>query len=70
MKIAIYDWSTRGNPFHDLTHFYASSPIRANLNPKVIQTRLGHATIAETMDTYGHLFPDDEDLGRGAVPQR
>jgi hypothetical protein len=19
------------------------------------------------MDTYGHLFPDDEDLGRGAV---
>ncbi|GII59111.1 hypothetical protein Pth03_75000 [Planotetraspora thailandica] len=33
----------------------------------MIQTRLGHATIAETMDTYGHLFPDDEDLGRGAV---
>ncbi|GLW96550.1 tyrosine-type recombinase/integrase [Microtetraspora sp. NBRC 16547] len=51
----------------DLRHFYASSLIRANLNPKVIQARLGHATIAETMDTYGHLFPDDEDLGRGAV---
>jgi integrase len=33
----------------------------------VIQARLGHATIAETMDTYGHLFPDSEDLGRGAV---
>jgi len=41
--------------------------IHANLNPKVIQSRLGHATIAETMDTYGHLFPDSEDLGRGAV---
>jgi hypothetical protein len=39
----------------------------ANLNPKVIQARLGHATIAEAMDTYGHLFPDSEDLGRGAV---
>jgi hypothetical protein len=25
------------------------------------------ATIAETMDTYGHQFPDSEDLGRGAV---
>jgi hypothetical protein len=24
-------------------------------------------TIAETMDTYGHLFPDAEDLGRGAI---
>ena len=47
--------------------FYASALIHANLNPKVIQSRLGHATIAETMDTYGHLFPDSEDLGRGAV---
>jgi hypothetical protein len=33
----------------------------------VIQVRLGHATITETMDTYGHLFPDSEDLGRGAI---
>ena len=56
-----------GIRFHDLRHFYASALIAANLNPKVIQERLGHATIAETMDTYGHLFPDAEDLGRGAV---
>jgi hypothetical protein len=48
-------------------HFYASTLIAANLNPKVIQARLGHATISETMDTYGHLFPDSEDLGRGAI---
>ena len=48
-------------------HFYASTLIAANLNPKVIQARLGHATISETMDTYGHLFPDSEDLGRGAM---
>jgi hypothetical protein len=25
------------------------------------------ATITETMDTYGHLFPAAEDLGRGAI---
>lgn len=48
-------------------HFYASVLIAANLNPKVIQARLGHASITETMDTYGHLFADSEDLGRGAV---
>ena len=47
--------------------FYASTLIAATLNPKVIQARLGHATITETMDTYGHLFPDAEDLGRGAI---
>lgn len=57
----------KGTRFHDLRHFYASALIAANLNPKVIQARLGHATIAETMDTYGHLFPDAEDLGRGAI---
>jgi hypothetical protein len=56
-----------GTRFHDLRHFYASALIAANLNPKVIQARLGHATLAETMDTYGHLFPDAEDLGRTAV---
>jgi integrase len=48
-------------------HFYASALIAANLNPKMIQARLGHASIAETMDTYAHLFPDSADLGRGTV---
>ena len=57
----------KGTRFHDLRHFYASTLIAANLNPKVIQARLGHATITETMDTYGHLFPDAEDVGRGAI---
>lgn len=56
-----------GTRFHDLRHFYASVLIAANLNPKVIQVRLGHASITETMDTYGHLFPDSEDLGRGTI---
>ena len=39
----------------------------AGLHPKAIPTRLGHSSITETMDTYGHLFPDAEDLGRGAI---
>jgi integrase len=56
-----------GTRFHDLRHWYASTLIAANLNPKVIQARLGHATIKETMDTYGHLFPEAEDLGRGVI---
>ena len=56
-----------GTRFHDLRHFYASAMIAANLDPKVIQARLGHATVAETMDTYGHLFPDASEQGRGAL---
>jgi integrase len=58
-----------GTRFHDLRHFYASALIAANLNPKVIQARLGHATVSETMDTYGHLFQDAEDLGSRAVDE-
>jgi integrase len=27
---------------------------------KLIQTRLGHSSITDTLDTYGHLFPSVE----------
>ncbi|HET7406914.1 MAG TPA: site-specific integrase [Mycobacteriales bacterium] len=53
--------------FHDLRHFYASTLIAANLHPKTIQARLGHASIVETLDTYGHLFPMAEEEGRGVL---
>ncbi|MGW6471106.1 tyrosine-type recombinase/integrase [Streptomyces nigra] len=56
-----------GTRFHDLRHFYASTLIAAGLHPKTIQARLGHATMAETMDTYGHLFPEADEQGRGAL---
>jgi integrase len=33
----------------------------------VVQARLGHASAAETLDTYSHLWPDSEDRTRAAV---
>jgi integrase len=57
-----------GEPaMHGLRHFYASLLIHKGCSPKVVQARLGHATITETMDTYGHLWPDDDDRTRAAV---
>ena len=53
--------------YHDLRHFYASLLIRHGESVKVVQRRLGHATAAETLDTYSHLWPDSEDLTRAAV---
>lgn len=45
-----------------------TTTLAANRHPKVIRTRLvSHATLAETMDSYRHLFPDAQDLGRAAV---
>jgi integrase len=53
---------------HDLRHFYASLLIRHSESVKVVQARLGHATAAETLDTYSHLWPDqDDDSTRTAV---
>jgi integrase len=46
---------------HALRHTYASGLIAEGLHPRVIQARLGHKSIVETMDTYGHLFPDQNE---------
>ena len=40
---------------------------RVSRQVKVVQERLGHASAAETLDTYSHLWPDSEDQTRAAV---
>ena len=42
--------------FHDLRHSHAALLIAQVEHPKVIQERLGQASIKTTLDTYGHLF--------------
>ena len=56
-----------GLRFHELRHFYASLLIRHGESVKVVQERLGHASAAETLDTYSHLWPDSEDRTRAAI---
>lgn len=56
-----------GLRFHDLRHFYASLLIRHGESVKVVQARLGHASASETLDTYSHLWPDNEERTRAAV---
>lgn len=55
--------------FHDLRHFYASLLIRHGESVKVVQKRLGHASVTQTLDTYGHLWPDSDDQTRAAVDE-
>lgn len=57
----------KGTGFHALRHYYASLLIRHGESVKVVQARLGHASAAETLDTYSHLWPDSEDRTRSAV---
>ena len=43
--------------FHDLRHACASLLLAGGIHPKVVQERLGHASISTTMDTYSHTLP-------------
>jgi len=61
---------------HALRHFYASSCINRKadggleLPIKVVQARMGHASIQMTADTYGHLFPRTDDGSELAAAER
>ena len=48
----------KGEGLHQLRHTFVSVLIQLNLNAKQIQEWLGHESILETMDRYGHLFPN------------
>lgn len=39
---------------HDLRHTHATLLLEAGVNPKVVQERLGHATLSITLDVYSH----------------
>ena len=54
---------------HDLRHSYASAALVAGVSPKVVSDRLGHSTIALTLDTYSHVLPalDEEAANRVAA---
>jgi integrase len=43
---------------HELRHTAASLAIASGADVKVVQTMLGHASAAMTLDQYGHLFGD------------
>lgn len=54
---------------HVFRHAAASMWIEQGLNPKRVQTLVGHGSIQVTFDTYGHLFDsvDDGSADGGAI---
>jgi integrase len=62
--------------FHSLRHFYASWCINRRVDGglelplKVVQARLGHASIQMTADRYGHLFPSADDGAELAAAEK
>jgi integrase len=70
------DGEAKYKGLHSLRHFYASWCInrRADggleLPLKVVQARLGHASIQMTADVYGHLFPRGDDGSELAAAEK
>jgi integrase len=56
-----------GTTPHDLRHFYASLLISKGTSVKAVQSMLRHKTATETLNTYAHLWPEDNALVRRAV---
>lgn len=42
---------------HDLRHTYATLALQSGVHPKIVSERLGHSTIALTLDVYSHALP-------------
>jgi len=62
-----------------LRHTHATLLLGANVHPKVVSERLGHATVGITLDTYSHVLPTlqeeaarklDALLAQGAASRR
>ncbi len=47
----------KGIRLHDARHSHASLMLKQGIHPKIVQERLGHASIETTLDTYSHVVP-------------
>lgn len=52
---------------HDLRHTHATLALQAGVHPKVVQKRLGHATISITLDVYSHAIPAMQEDAAGRI---
>lgn len=54
-------------PLHGLRHTHATLLLAEGVPIKVVSQRLGHATIAMTMDTYAHVLPAQDRDAASAI---
>lgn len=50
----------KGFRWYDCRHTCATLLLEAGVNPKVVSERLGHSTVAFTLDRYAHVLPGQQ----------
>ena len=56
-----------GVRFHDIRHTMATLMLSAGIHPKIVQERLGHASISTTLDLYSHVAPGLQQAAAGRM---
>jgi integrase len=56
-------------PLHGLRHTHASLALSLGINPRLVSERLGHSTVAFTLDVYAHVLPRDDKLAAEQVAE-
>ncbi|HEY7470651.1 MAG TPA: tyrosine-type recombinase/integrase [Acidimicrobiia bacterium] len=61
-------WRLPRITFHDTRHTWATLALQAGVHPKVVSERLGHSSVAFTLDVYSHAIQglDDDAAARVA----
>lgn len=60
-------WRLPRITFHDTRHTWATLALQAGVHPKVVSERLGHASVAFTLDVYSHAVQGLDDDAAAAV---
>ena len=47
----------QGVRLHDLRHAHATLMLQQGIHPKIVSERLGHSSVAITLDIYSHVLP-------------
>ena len=54
-------------PLHGLRHTYATLALSSGVNPRIVSGRLGHSTVALTLDVYSHVLPQADRQAAEAI---
>ena len=57
----------QGIGFHDLRHARATMLLKAGTPPHVVSRRLGHSTVAFTLQVYAHVLPGQQREAADAI---
>jgi len=67
LRTVVGNANLSGVRFHDLRHAHATFLLKAGTPPHVVSKRLGHSTVAFTLQVYAHVLPGQQREAADAI---